>query len=167
MKSLIMRTVLLSAVLALAVPAWAQVATPAPNTPPVATKPVDPEKAKDIRRFLDLSGSGKAGEQAVGQMLQQFKTAMPKVPAEFWDEFAKETSTESIVESLVPVYDKYLSSEDLKAIIAFYESPAGKKLVASQPQIAQDSRVVGQKWGSDLAKKIHERLKEKGYLKAP
>lgn len=38
-----------------------------------------------------------------------------------------------------PVYDQYFTEEDLSGLIAFYETPTGKRLLAVSPQIVQTS----------------------------
>ncbi|MFM8242752.1 MAG: DUF2059 domain-containing protein [Crocinitomicaceae bacterium] len=51
----------------------------------------------------------------------------------------------------------------LDRIIAFYATPAGKKLSASQPAITAESMSVGQEWGARLGERVLKKLKEKGY----
>ncbi|MFN8886767.1 MAG: DUF2059 domain-containing protein, partial [Cyclobacteriaceae bacterium] len=62
-----------------------------------------------------------------------------------------------------PVYKKYLTEGDLNEIIAFYNSPAGKKMAESTPGIMSESMKAGQVWGPAVATRIVDKLKEKGY----
>ena len=50
-------------------------------------------------------------------------------------------------------------------MIEFYQTPLGKKLVSTLPQIMQESMQVGQSWGKEVGDKIYNSLKEKGYVK--
>lgn len=153
------------AVLPLLAPRAAEPAAPAAE-PPAAEAPAAKEmseKEKDIRKLLDMTGAGQLGKQLMDQMLAQFKQAMPRVPEKFWDEVAKETSVEQLVEMVVPVYDGNFEHEDIKGLIAFYESPLGKKLIAAQPQIMKESMAAGQKWGMEVAARIVKRLQAEGY----
>jgi len=127
-------------------------------TPAFAETP----KEKDIRKLLAMTGAGAMGAQVMHQMIEPFKKAMPNVPPSFWAEFAAEMKPDELVEKLVPVYDKHLSAQELKDIIKFYESPSGKKLLAAQPAIMQDSSVVGQEWGREIGERVMKKLKEKG-----
>jgi hypothetical protein len=61
---------------------------------------------------------------------------------------------------VVPIYDKHLSEQDIKSVIAFYETPAGKRFVKVLPQLTQESMVAGQKWGMALAQKVVDRLQK-------
>lgn len=60
----------------------------------------------------------------------------------------------------MPVYQKYLSQEDIEVMNAFYNSSTGKKLVKIQPAIMQESMQLGQQWGKDVARKIMMKYKE-------
>jgi len=64
---------------------------------------------------------------------------------------------------LVPVYQKHLSESDLKNVIAFYQSPAGKKFAEQTPIITTESMQVGQQWGLKIAQQFMEKIKAKGY----
>jgi hypothetical protein len=83
---------------------------------------------------------------------------MPNLPDGFVERFKAEAKPEQIVDLCVPIYDKYLSEEDLDGILVFYKSPAGKHLLQAQPKILQESMEVGQKWGRELAERVLESL---------
>lgn len=68
---------------------------------------------------------------------------------------------------VIPAYDKHMTHEDIKALLTFYQSPAGRRYVQAMPDIQRDSRVAGQRWGLQIAQAIEARLKAKGYLKPP
>jgi len=110
---------------------------------------------KDFIKFLQVSGAEKTQKIAVQGMFEQFKKS-PKMKSGAFDKIeeliVKELS--KLNELLFPIYKKHLSHDDLKAIIAFYESDAGKRLVASQPEIVQESMQVGAQWGQDVAKRV-------------
>lgn len=120
-------------------------------------------KEKDIRKFLKVTGAAKLAEQSMRQMVQLYKRQMPQVPAKFWDDFLKEARGEDLLDLLVPIYDKNLSHDDIKALIKFHESPAGKRYVAALPQITAESQTAGEKWGMALGQKVVEKLRAEGY----
>ncbi len=122
--------------------------------------PAHADKKDDIRKLLRLTGSGDLGKQVATQLLGTFKAQNPKVPQKFWDDFAKEIKAEDLIEMVVPIYDKHLSHEDIKVVIAFYETPTGKRFVKSLPQLTQESMAAGQKWGMALAQKVVDRLQK-------
>lgn len=56
-------------------------------------------------------------------------------------------STAALMPRLVAIYASHYSEDDLRAIIAFYQTPAGQRLIASLPAITQESAAAGQEWG--------------------
>jgi uncharacterized protein len=121
-------------------------------------KAPETQKQKDIRKLLKITGSGELGTQVMGQMIGNMKKAMPQVPEKFWGDFMKEVHTEELVDLIVPVYDRNLTQGDVTELIRFYESPTGKKFVSVLPKITQESMVVGEKWGRELAMKVMTKL---------
>jgi hypothetical protein len=123
-----------------------------------AVRAEETQKQKDIRKLLKITGSGELGTQVMGQMIGSMKKAMPNVPEKFWGDFMKEVRTEELIDLIVPVYDRNLAQEDIKELIRFYESPTGKKFVSLLPKITQESMVVGEKWGRELAERVIKKL---------
>lgn len=129
-------------------------------SPALAEKTGDPKKQADIRKLLNLTGAGSLGKQVATQLIDSFRKSFPNAPAAFWDDFAKEIKPEELIDLVVPVYDRNLSHDDIKAIIKFYESPAGKRFAAKLPDITQESMAAGQQWGQKLGAKVMQRLQE-------
>jgi uncharacterized protein len=115
-------------------------------------------KQRDIRRLLELTGSAQLGQQVIKQMMDTFKRTSPDVPESFWDEMTKEFDPGTMIDLVVPIYDKHLTHEDIKGLIAFYESPVGRKMTSVLPVIAQESMQAGQQWGMDVARRVQQRL---------
>ncbi len=120
-------------------------------------------KIKDIRKLMALTGAADLGMQVMDQMMVAFERNMPKVPKAFWAEFRKEIDVQVLVDLVVPVYDKHLNHEDIKALLVFYESSAGKKLIRVLPQITKESMASGEAWGRQIAERALKKLKAKGY----
>src|SRR6267142_41339 len=123
-----------------------------------AVQAEETQKQKDIRKLLKITGSGELGTQVMSQMVGSMKKAMPQVPEKFWGDFMKEVRTDELIDLIVPVYDRNLAQEDIKELIRFYESPTGKKFVSVLPKITQESMVVGEKWGRELAERVIKKL---------
>ena len=117
----------------------------------------EPDQAyyKDFIKFLEVSGGIKSQKVMIKLMLEQFK----KMPSMDPEKLAKmqERMTNELLElnkQLFPVYKKYLSHEDMKELIKFYESPAGKRFVEAQPFILKESFKIGSDWGRKLTKQL-------------
>jgi len=126
---------------------------------------VSPEKRKEIEKLLRLTGVEKLSEQMMNQMLTGFRAQMPQVPETFWTKFQQKMNTRDLIEKIIPLYDKYYTIEDLKAINAFYESPAGQKVLSALPQLMQETLKIGEEWGQrigqEAAEEAEEELKKK------
>ncbi|MCX7381947.1 MAG: DUF2059 domain-containing protein [Alphaproteobacteria bacterium] len=67
----------------------------------------------------------------------------------------------------VEVYAAKFSAEDLHGLLEFYATPLGKRLIAAQPQIAQQMFQLGSAWGQRTAQaalaKHAEELRKRGF----
>lgn len=98
-------------------------------------------------------------------IVDMYKQSYSEVQQTFWEEFRKEVNMEDLQNLIVPIYEKYYTEEELTQLIAFYESPLGRKVVQSLPPIMQESMKVGEVWGKAMGERIFKRLVEKGYIK--
>lgn len=121
-------------------------------------------KSQKINQLMELTGSGKMAIQMMDQMMNSFKSSYSTVKNSFWEDFRKEIKAEDITNMIIPIYDKYYTETDIDQLIAFYNSPIGKKMIATMPQVMQESMVVGQAWGKQISEKVIAKLKEKDNL---
>jgi hypothetical protein len=119
---------------------------------------VDPEKRVEIDKMLQLTGMEKLITQMKAQMLTSLKTSLPGAPTAFWDKFSEKMDTRDLLEQIIPIYDKYYTVDDLRAVNAFYASPAGQKILSTLPHVMHDSMIVGQAWGQKIAKQASDEL---------
>jgi uncharacterized protein len=100
------------------------------------------------------------------QMISSLKAQMPQVPDLFWTKFQQKMDTHELIEKVIPVYDKYYTIEDLKAINLFYETPAGQKVLSTLPQLIQETMRIGQQWGEKMGKEAVEEAEQELEKKA-
>ena len=138
-----------------------------PGGIPDPNAPVSPEKAKAIRRLMELNGGVKAAQQILDQVTPRLRRTPRPVPDSVWaeieKEFAADLSSGKFVERMIPLYSRYFTEADINELIKFYESPIGQKMARVLPQLAVEAMEVGGQWGLDVMKRIQQRLKEKGY----
>lgn len=137
-------------------------AEPVKTSQPVA-KPVDVAKEADIRKLMDATGMSQMPTRIAGMVMQSFKEAYAKVPDTMWTDLAKQLDTASCVSAMVPIFDRQFSAEEMKQLVAFYESPVGKKLTKALPQISAEGEEVAEKWAHAAADRMTEQLEAKGY----
>ena len=68
---------------------------------------------------------------------------------------------------IAPLYAKAFELAELREMMAFYHTPTGAKLIQLQPQLAQSSMTLGQRWGERVVKEIEAdvkaQLRERGH----
>lgn len=149
----------------------------------------------DVLRYLTMNGTANQYGEAINQLFdllkQQYKDQ--NVTAEVWSELEKEASPEvnRILNMLVSAYRGTYEHEDIKNMMAFYEtgagkqllrdktalsqeqqkeasvfynSPTGQKILTSEQQIARRVGEVSEIWSRDLYRSIVDKLAEKGFI---
>lgn len=123
------------------------------------------EKIENIKNLLEITGAKAMNEQMLTQMINAIKAQYPDVPEQFWDTFAAEISADDLINEYIPLYDKYFTNEEIKGMIAFYQTPLGKKTLSVLPQISQDSMAIGIRYGRQAARRAIQKLKSEGYIR--
>jgi hypothetical protein len=121
-----------------------------------------------IRELLQLSGGGQAAEQAArlflaqigyvyGSMVEEVVASESDLSAEekqalrehladfdrfasaFSERFNERIDLDAVLEAVyVPLYDRSFAETELREIVAFYRTPAGRKMIAVLPSLMQD-----------------------------
>ncbi len=105
----------------------------------------DEAMKKDALKVIEVSGALAQMQLAKDQIAKQ-------IPAEkraaFLIEF--DATMPELYAKVAKIYTDMYTKEDLKAMLAFYESPVGKKISANAAPIAEKSMQAGQEWGTSL-----------------
>src|SRR5215475_6053999 len=101
----------------------------------IARADISDEKRQEIEKLLRLTGMEKLMGQMKSQMITGMKKQMPDSPDAFWTKLDQKMDIREMIEKIIPVYDKYYTLEDLKSANAFYESPAGKRILSATPMV--------------------------------
>jgi len=56
------------------------------------------------------------------------------------------------------IYARNFSTEDLLALVAFYKTPAGQRLLQKVPTITQETMTAGGKFGQSIADDVRQRM---------
>jgi hypothetical protein len=72
----------------------------------------------------------------------------------------KEMNWDKLKDQFVNFYVEDFSAEELNALIKFYESPIGRKLVDKQPEIQQKSMAITRKLLAETMPKVYKLTKE-------
>ncbi len=129
----------------------------------------DTEKHIQIERLIELSGSAEQFDLIMDRVFLQYRSMMNEVPEDVWPIIKEELNGEmfnELMRSMIPVYAKHYSMEDIQAQIDFYESPAGQRMVKVIPEITDEVTLLSIQWAEKLNKEIQMRIQELGKQEA-
>ncbi len=124
--------------------------------------------SKLLDEFFLASGTFQGLEASVDPIIEMNKKRSKNIPEDAWPrikEIIADFFKNNIVEMYAPIYKKHISENELKEIIKFYESPAGKKLAEKNPAILTEAMAASEDLGQKLDKEISRVLASEGYLK--
>jgi hypothetical protein len=112
-----------------------------------------------IPQFLDQIGS------SLTQTRPELRGDLSAVLTQLKPEFDKQV--DEMIDIAAQIYVKQMSEQDLKAAVAFFESPAGKKYVETQPAFLTEVVTAMQGWqgkiSTDMMSRVREEMKKKGH----
>jgi len=114
---------------------------------------------EQVREFLEIMQT----KQMMQQMVDGMKAAQRKGAEEAFKRFIPDPKTEQLqrvygimddtfqdfpidemMDAMVPIYQRHLTKADLDAVIAFYKSPTGQKLMKERPAMMAEGMQAGQ-----------------------
>lgn len=113
-----------------------------------------PATKEDIQKYLEVMHSRETLSQMVDAMAkpmhqiihEQYLKDKDKLPADFearmnkiMDESIKAYPWEEMLQAMVPVYQKHLTKGDVDALIAFYGTSTGQKVLRELPAITAEA----------------------------
>jgi hypothetical protein len=151
---------------------------------PAAAQQPDPAFLKDVHRLLELTGALKMGQQMASMVAAQVmeavgagRAAVPPRASQLVkeivdDEFRKAFAPGGgMAEGIAGIYARYFTLEEIRGLIAFYETPLGSKVTETLPAIAQESMKVGIAWAGKqmpaVQKRIEDTLRAEGLIRTP
>jgi hypothetical protein len=130
---------------------------------------VDPQKEARIRELMDVTGAKNLGQQLIEAGMEQFRSSVqdsqPNNPRakQFVDAFVsgfqKHFDVNTLNEQIIPIYDKYLTTDDLKGLLEYYHSPLGQRMLKTLPELTRESQATGFALGQKAAQETMEELK--------
>jgi hypothetical protein len=113
-----------------------------------------PASKEDVERYLNVMHSREmmtkmmeAMSKPMHQMMhEQYLKDKDKLPPDFeeritkeMDAFMKSLPVEEMLEAMVPAYQKHLTKGDIDALVVFYSSPTGQRLIQELPAITAEA----------------------------
>ena len=134
------------------------------------------EKRADIERLMKVTKAADMGAQMGDLMAQQIVQLSgadtPEVIARCREIAAAAVremlANKGLMKELVPVYEKHFSHQEIREMIAFYETPLGKKAIEVMSRVMADSMQIGQRWAARVMPEIREevtrQMREEGLI---
>lgn len=141
-----------------------------------------PAKKADIQLLLKISGSSAIGKQ-MGQaitnsVLESLRRSQPTIPPKALAIIERETmalvaekvdAPGGVLDRMVPLYAEAYTHQEVRDLLAFYQSPTGKKAVAATPGLMRGGEKIGQELaqgiGPELQQRIDAALQREGFKK--
>jgi hypothetical protein len=129
----------------------------------------DAEKTRLARQLVATAHLADQAMQVIEQAIPTQRAANPRIPAEFWDRFIAQARARrgELEEEYVKLYDRNFTSAELKGMIAFYESPIGKRFVEVQPTLMREGMAMGQEWGTRIGSDVGRSMVSEGATGGP
>ena len=123
---------------------------------------VDREKEAAIRKLFEIQGTQKSMAQVIAGMTENMKPMLSKMlpPGDyqdkliplFFEKFQSKLKTDDLLDLIIPIYDKYLSKEDIDGLAQFYQTPLGKKMISVLPQVLIESQTAAMNMGEQIGR---------------
>ena len=114
---------------------------------------IDTMYAQIEKQFLESAAANDTDEESVAEAKETFTSFRQKA--------SKLDLSGELREAYVRMYSKYFTEKELENLIAFYESPTGRKTMDVLPQMMQESMQAGMKHlGPPLQQAMQEALDE-------
>ena len=135
----------------------------------------DAARLSAAKEMMQAAGVARQFEEVMPllmqQLLQSFVALAPDKAQEIRDVFSQlggkfNDRKGELIEQIAILYAEQLTLEEFTAVIDFYRSPAGLKIISIQPQVMRQAMLLGQRWGAQLGREIEQEarreLKKRG-----
>lgn len=86
---------------------------------------------------------------------------------EYLEESLKAIPVDGMIDDMIPVYQKHLNRVDVDAMISFYSSATGQKLMQEMPAMTSEGMQAAYPRMQEQMEKVMQRVEEKMREKAP
>lgn len=100
---------------------------------------------KDVLKVIEMSGAANQMKSAKTQILQM-------VPKEKQTAFILDfdATMPALYDKIAAIYMETYTKEDIKAMMAFYDSPVGRKINEKAGNILEKTQAAGKEWSEEL-----------------
>ena len=131
------------------------------------------QKRADIRTLIGASGGTKITGQLADVTSKNISSALKRQHPDLPESVAAKIRTELIalfeeranvpgglVDRIVASYHKHFTHAEVKELLAFNQTPIGRKTMQVLPAIMSETMTAGQAWGQALAPEVQRRVND-------
>ena len=131
-----------------------------------------PQKRADIRQLIGVTGTAKLSGQFADVTARSLSSSLKRQYPDLPDRVSAQLRTELIalfeeranargglVDRIVGIYHRQFTHAEVKELLAFNETPIGRKTLQVLPAIMSESMAAGQEWGASLAPEVQKRVR--------
>jgi uncharacterized protein len=123
-----------------------------------APPPLHPLTVAQAREILKLTGADRLRNQVMRRMMTGLQGVFPPyMPKDVVQDLEKNLEAIDMDSITVKIYQEHISEKDAAAIIAFYKTPAGQRMLKVMPVIVKETQEAGEKAGERVGREVVER----------
>jgi uncharacterized protein len=135
-----------------------------------------PEAVETARQIITLKGGDTLFNTLIPGVIEQgkymFEQQNPNLGKELRDVTAKLRADYAprqaqLTTEIAKIYASHFSEKEIKDVLAFYQSPLGRKLIIEEPKALDNSMSYAQNWArtfsDEVIRKMREEMKKLGH----
>jgi len=138
---------------------------------PCRADDLTPEKRADIEKLIRMTGALALAQQIAQSMTNQVTSSIhsqrPDIPPSLLAAVGEEINgvvrdnLPALVAPVEALYHRHFTHEEIKQVIAFYETDVGRKMIHELPLLLKESMAIGSAWGQSLGPQIESRIRDR------
>ncbi len=135
---------------------------PSNQAPSEQETDVDPEKASLIKEYIEVSNEKEMVIESITIGLEE----NPQIPNDIVEEYVNRFEAD-YVDLVTPIYAEHFTTEQLEALIEFYQSDVGQSIAEQTPEAYRDAYERTFNWGQKTMQEIMEERRNQPMPEVP
>ncbi len=120
-----------------------------------------------IRDVLARTQEVEQAEERIAQAMAGMKQMMPRLQEKYLEKYRSLISENDLRNRLIEVYDKRYTTDELRSMLQFFDTPAGKKMTENAVPILRESMAIAQQLSRQAGNTIMSEVNAEQLLQRP